>query len=124
MKVLVLKPFPWSPDGARIQHLAADDEPDIQDDLVAGLKAEGFIATKGVSRPAIPAAPPVAKVAPPPVVPPPEAKVASAIEIPATWEALQWFSLKKLAEEISGGPVVNKVAAGAVVTAELARRAA
>lgn len=43
MRARVLKPFPYSGDGVRIEPLKAGDEVDIRDDLAPGLKAEGYI---------------------------------------------------------------------------------
>lgn len=47
MRARVLKPFPYSGDGIRIEALKEGQEADIRDDLVAGLKDEGFIGPVG-----------------------------------------------------------------------------
>ncbi|CAO99362.1 hypothetical protein D9623_33635 (plasmid) [Azospirillum brasilense] len=47
MRARVLKPFPYSGDGIRIEALKEGQEADIRDDLVAGLTAEGFIGPVG-----------------------------------------------------------------------------
>lgn len=43
MKVLVLKPFPYAADGINPTQLEEGDEPEVRDELVAGLEQEGFI---------------------------------------------------------------------------------
>jgi hypothetical protein len=44
MLVKILKAFPYAEDGIRIRELAEGAVEDVRDELVEGLKAEGFIA--------------------------------------------------------------------------------
>lgn len=57
-----------------------------------------------------------------PLAPEPEPE-SERVGIPADWETLPWFSLAKLAKDISGDKPENKAAASKVIEAELARRA-
>lgn len=43
MHVRVLKPFPYSGDGVRLETLRAGEEVDIRADLAPGLTSEGYI---------------------------------------------------------------------------------
>jgi hypothetical protein len=109
MLVKVLKPFPYAHDHMHVVTLQPDDIVEIHASVVEGLHAEGFIDEASTAE--IEAAQEGCVVLPPPV------------EIPADWTTLHWFKLKALAEKLAGGPVANKLAAVALVDAELARRA-
>lgn len=60
MHVRVLKPFPYSGDGIRLEALRVGEEVDIRDDLAPGLSVEGYIG-------------PISQPAPTPAVPDPAA---------------------------------------------------
>lgn len=109
MLVKVLKPFPYAHDGMHTVVLEAGAVADIDASVLDGLHAEGFI---GEAEAADIEASQVGAV----IVPPP-------VEIPEEWAELHWFKLKKLAEQLNGGPVKDKVAATAIVQAEVAARA-
>jgi hypothetical protein len=49
MQVTVLKAFPYSTDGKTSIMLMAGDTPDIRDELVPGLKSEGYVDCPGVA---------------------------------------------------------------------------
>ncbi len=109
MLVKVLKAFAYAPDCRTHLSLTVGDIVDIDDSVIEGLANEGFI---GEASPADIEASQVGPV----IVPPP-------VEIPDEWAELHWFKLKKLAEQLNGGPVKDKVAATAIVQAEVAARA-
>jgi len=44
MKVQVLKAFPYAHDGHTVRRLEAGDTPEIHDELIPGLLAEGLVA--------------------------------------------------------------------------------
>jgi putative heme iron utilization protein len=110
MKFVVLKAFPYAHDHHVTVVQDAGAVVEIDDSVAEGLIDEGYIreatdeeidgATEG------------------PVV------VAPPVEIPAGWAKLPWFNLQRLATALNGGgKVANKVAAVAIVEAELASRA-
>lgn len=47
MQVKVLKPFPYAEDGINAEQLEEGATAEVRDDLVEGLKAEGFIEFAG-----------------------------------------------------------------------------
>jgi hypothetical protein len=48
MQVTVLKPFPYSTDGKTSITLAPGQTPDIRDEMIPGLKSEGYVDCPGV----------------------------------------------------------------------------
>lgn len=44
MRGIVLKPFPWSADGIKVEHLSAKDERDFQSGVYIGLLRAGYIS--------------------------------------------------------------------------------
>lgn len=108
MLVKVLKAFPYSADGVHTERVEPGVR-EIRDDLLVGLEAAGFIgeATADDVAAAVEG----------------EVVILQPVEIPEDWAKLQWFTLKALAERVSGGPVSSKVAAIALIEAELAARA-
>ena len=109
MLVKILKPFAYAPDVRTHQVLAAGDVAEIDDSVIAGLAAEGFICE------ASDAEIEAAQQGPVPIDAP--------VEIPADYTELDWLALRPLAVAVNGGPVKNKVAALAVIAAELSARA-
>ena len=109
MLVKVLKAFPHAHDGMHTRMLAAGDVVDVADDLVAALERDGYIGEADEAE--ILAAGPAAQV------------VAEVLEIPADWRELQWFKLRALATKLNdGAPPRDKLAAVALIEAELVRR--
>ena len=111
MLVKVLKAFSYAHDHVNLVHLQPDEIVEIDEGVLEGLQAEGFIDE--ASDEEIEAAQTGAVVIPPPV------------EIPADWEGLHWFKMRPLAIALNGGAAVaNKAAAVAIIRAELERRQA
>ena len=109
MLVKVLKAFPYAHDGMHTLHLAAGDVVEVADDLVGALERDGFIGEADEDE--IAAAGPGAQL------------VTEPVEIPADWRELQWFKLRSLAARLNdGAPPRDKLAAVALVEAELTRR--
>lgn len=117
MLALVLKTFPYSPDGSTVVSLNPSDEAvEIRDDLIDGLEREGYLRRVGDGPTQV-----VTVVATP--------KVAGAVangqaEIPADWETLGWFKLKALVAKVTGIDPANKPDALTAMKDEVARRAA
>jgi hypothetical protein len=138
MKVLVTKPFAYSSDGARVTNqFVAGDEPDLNEECIAGLESEGFITV------GLPAAPVVKKArdanAPATTADLKQAVAELELEeaedpdlakvpvpsdhvIPDDWRQIKWFGLKALAQKIAGRDVVDSNDARAIVETELAAR--
>lgn len=110
MWVKVLKGFPYAHDGMHTVQLEAEQVVEIHDDLVGALHRDGYIEEADEAE--IDAAGPGAMV------------IDAPIDIPADWETLHWFKLRALAAQLNGGSAPrDKVAAQALVQAELTRRA-
>lgn len=148
-KVQVLKEFSYSANGISVTVVKPPEVLEINENLVAGLEAEGFIKRAAISfavapPPTMTATTTIATVAvaepdamafvPLPInidptivsateVEPPQAELAVA-EIPAEWRSLKWFSLKALAKTVSGKDPKDGKEAAALIEAELAARAA
>lgn len=108
MLVKVLKPFPYHADVRTVLALAAGDVVEIQDDLVEGLEAEGFIDEATAED--VEASRSGAVVIDDPV------------EIPADWRAFKWFQIVAIARKLGAPSNVNKAVAIATIEAELAAR--
>lgn len=109
MLVKVLKAFPYAPDVRTSVRLSPGDVVDIDDSVLEGLAAEGFIDEASAAE--IEASQSGAVVIPQPV------------EIPADWRGLKWFELARLAKALGAPANVTKPAAIALIEAEVAARA-
>lgn len=122
MKVQVLKDVLVAVDalGVKTRQLTAGSTDHINDDLFAGLEAEGYVAAldgdvivgdgTGEALPAIDETD-GGYIVPPPV-----------IEIPADWQKSHHKTRVALAKKISGGDVASADEADKIIAAEVARR--
>lgn len=130
MKVLVLKPFKYSPDGIASVAYAEGDEPDLKDEVIDGLEQEGYIVV-GLPTPsevavtevvpAADAAPVTAVILEPGTTAEPAASSAPAAaavptpEIPKNWHSLKLPARKALASKIAGREITTSDEANAVI---------
>lgn len=139
---MVLKDFPFSRDGLKIEEALKGAVVDIPDALVDGLTTEGYLALENGTALAIPPPPAVQRggsdgsdaetsgagsdIGRGAVENAENAKGAalSTITIPADFETRHQLSIMALAKKISGEQPGNKAAAIDVIKAELARRGA
>lgn len=110
MKAFIKKSFPYAHNHHLVVTLEAGSVVEIDDDVFEGLVAEKYIREATEDE--------IEAAQEGPIV------VGEPVEIPADWAKLPWFNLQRLATTLNGGnKVANKVAAVAIVEAELSARA-
>jgi len=110
MLAKILKSFPYAHDHHTLRTLEVDEIVEIDDGVFQGLHDEHYIGEPTPAEIEAAQSGPVVLAAP--------------VEIPDDWADLQWFKLQKLATALNGGSkVANKVAAMAIVQAEVDARA-
>lgn len=110
MLVKVLKAFPYHPDPRTQLHLVEGDIANIDESVLEGLEAEGFIGEASAEE--------IEAAQEGPVV------IAPPVEIPADWRTLKWFEVARLAKALGAPNNVNKEGAFALIETVLAQRAA
>lgn len=107
MKVLVLKPFPYAADGIKNEIQPEGSEPEIRDELIAGLEQEGFVVVglPGSSN---------QKLTP---------SSDDVVIIPDDWATLKSAALKALAGKIAGREIRDAEEARTAIAAEIEARA-
>lgn len=110
MLVKVLKPFGYAPDVRSHVRFEAGEIADIDDSVIEGLEAEGFIGEASAEEIAATQQGAVVIAAPP-------------VEIPADWAKLGWFKLRTLALALGAPGNVDKKTATRLIEAEAAARA-
>jgi hypothetical protein len=109
MLVKVLKPFSYAPDVRTLLSLTAGQVVEIDDSVIAGLEAEGFIGEASDAEIEAAAEGPVELPAP--------------VIVPDDWKALSWSRMRALALDLGAGPKINKVGAVALIEAHIAAQA-
>ncbi len=127
MLVEILKTFPHSKDGISIEVLKSGTTAEVRDDLLAGLRKEGYVGQEAKGPLPQPPSEDEGAVDKKPPAPTGDRTTreegAAGIEIPEKWGDLPWNEQKKLAGAVSKTKITDGKSVTAAIEQELAWRA-